>query len=324
MLETQIKKFELHYYFGDDLHQMDAAVRNRCESELLKILGELSHILHTPFSIDTVAYSEGGLKELYTFAKNQKFLAGLIAAIVSGVLINVISAEISKDRELINLQKQELRLKIELKKQQLYEKKKQINENQNADAVISIQNDLVFILNNDYRVIKAKSEFYKNLQSYQRVTKFSGQQMDARNNPVAEATVVEREQFHKFILTTDELPKEYDDNAAIELISPVLKKGKYKWRGIYNSESIDFYMKDSVFKSSVFNQQVAFKNGVSLQCVLEISKKMNEIGDIYVSSYSVVTVVTYDNAGEKIHTNQGKQYFREKSELENQLNLFEK
>lgn len=324
MLETQVKKFELHYYFGDDLHQMDAAVRHRCEGELLKILGELSHILHIPISIETVAYSEGGLKELYSLAKNQKFLAGLVAGIVSGVLINVISAEITKDNELVNLQKEELRLEIELKKHQLYEKRKQINKNQNADAVISIQNDLVFILNNDYRVVKAKSEFYKNLQSYQRVTKFSGQQMDARNNPVAEATVVEREEFHKFILTTDELPKEYDENAEIELISPVLKKGRYKWRGLYNGEAIDFYMKDSVFKSSVFNQQVAFKNGVSLQCVLEISKKINEIGDIYVSSYSVVTVITYDDAGKKIQTNQGKQYFREKSELESQMDLFGK
>ncbi len=324
MIETQVKKFELHYYFGDDLHQMDAAIRHRCEGELLKILGELSHVLHAPLSIETVAYSEGGLKELYSFAKNNKFLSGLLAGIVSGVLINVISAEITKDKELINLQKQELRLEIELKKQQLYDKKKQINENNNADAVISIQNDLVFILNNDYRVVKARSEFYKNLQNYHRITKFSGQQMDAENTPVSEAKIIERDQFHNFILTTDELPKEFDENAAIELISPVLKKGNYKWRGIYNGEPIDFYMKDSIFKSSVINQQVAFKNGISLQCVLEISKKMNEIGDIYVSNYSVTTIVTYDYAGKKIQTNQGKQYFREKSELASQLNLFEK
>ena len=324
MLVTQVKKFELHYFFGDDLHQMDAAIRHRCEGELLKILGELSHVLHTPLSIETLAYSEGGLKELYSFARNQKFLAGLAAGIISGVLINVISAEITKDRELINLQKEELRLEIEQKKQQLYEKKKQISENKNADAVISIQNDLVFILNNDYRVIKAKSEFYKNLQSYQRVTKISGQQMDARNIPVSDAAVVERDQFHKFILTTDELPKEYDENAAIELISPVLKKGKYKWRGIYNGAPIDFYMKDNIFKNLVYSQQVAFKNGVSLQCVLEISKKMNEIGDIYVSSYSVLTVVTYDNEDGKVQTSQGKQYFQEKTELERQLSLFKK
>ena len=151
MLDTQIRKFELHYYFSDDSHQMDAAVRHRCEGELLRILNELSYILHTPLPIETVAYSEGGLRELYSFAKNQKFLAGLVAAIVSGVLINVLSDEFTKDKELINLQKEELRLEIELKKQNLYENKKKIEKEDNAEAAILIKNDLIFILNNDYR-----------------------------------------------------------------------------------------------------------------------------------------------------------------------------
>ena len=125
-------------------------------------------------------------------------------------------------------------------------------------------------------------------------------------------------------MTTDELPKEYDDNAVIELISPVLKKGRYKWRGIYKGEPIDFHMKDREFKSSIFNQQISFKNGVSLQCILEISKKMNEIGDIYVSNYSVATVVSYNDSGKNIQTIQGKEYLREKSERENQMDLFKK
>jgi len=323
MLDAQALKFELHYYFGDNLHQMDAVVRHRCEGELLKILGEISNILHAPLSIQTEAYAEGGLKEIYSVFKKNQFIAGVLTAVVTGVLINVLSEQINSDKELNKLQKENIRLEIELKKKELYEKNKVISEGDKG-TIVSIQNDLVFILTNDYRTIRARSEFYKNLLGYNRVTMVSGQQIDANNQPVSEAKIVKREQFRNFILTTDELPKELDENAVIELISPVLKRGKYKWRGLYHGEPIDFYMKDDAFKSSIFNQQVSFKNGISLKCVLEICKKMNEIGDIYVSSYSVTTVISYDESGEKVETKQGSKYFRDKAEVASQLNLFEK
>ena len=112
MLETQVNKFELHYYFGDDSHQMDASVRHRCEGELLKVLNEISTILHVPLPIQTEAYAEGGLKEIYSFAKNNKFLAGALTAIVTGVLISVISEQVNSDKELLNLQKENLRLEM--------------------------------------------------------------------------------------------------------------------------------------------------------------------------------------------------------------------
>jgi hypothetical protein len=51
---------------------------------------------------------------------------------------------------------------------------------------------------------------------------------------------------------------------------------------------------------------------------------MNEIGDIYVSSYSVTTVVSYNLGANTIETTQGKKYFREKSILLSQMNLFDK
>ena len=83
-------------------------------------------------------------------------------------------------------------------------------------------------------------------------------------------------------------------------------------------------MKDSEFKNSIFHQQVSFTNGVSLECVLVISKKMNEIGDIYVSNYSVPTVISYHFGTDTIETTQGKKYFRDKGYKDNQLNLFDK
>ncbi len=319
MPDSQIMKVELHYYFGDDTHQMDAVVRHRCEGEILKIIGEISHVLNIQFNPQTEAYIEGGLKEIWSFAKNNTYILGVF----TGVLINVMSDQINIDRELVNLQKESLRLEIQEKKLNIYKLKKEIDSG-NPKILSSISDDLIFILNNEYRVIRSRSDFYKYLDRYPKITKISGQQLDINNLPVSKPEIVEKEQFKYFILSTDELPTEIYENASIEVVSPVLKKGKYKWKGIYNGEPIDFYMKDRDFKESIFHQQVSFTNGVSLKCVLEISKKMNEIGDIYVSNYSVLTVTSYNFGENLVETKQGKKYFSDKENKANQLNLFDK
>ena len=71
---------------------------------------------------------------------------------------------------------------------------------------------------------------------------------------------IEKDQFKNFILSTDDLPLITDEEAFIEVISPVLKKGNFKWKGIYRGEPINFYMKDKKFKDSIFHQKVAFTN----------------------------------------------------------------
>lgn len=179
-------------------------------------------------------------------------------------------------------------------------------------------------MNNQYRVIRSRSDFYKNLVKYPKVIKPSGQQLNFYNQPISPPRIVERKQFVDFILKTDDLPPKTDENACIEVIAPILKKGKYKWKGIYEGETIDFYMKDREFKDSIFHQRIAFTNGVSLICILEISRKMNEIGVIYISNYSVLTVISYNSGENLIETKQGKQYFRTKENKSNQMNLFDK
>jgi hypothetical protein len=319
MTDMQVMKVELHYFFGDNSHFMDAAIRHKCEGEILKIIEEISSVLHLPLTPQTEAYHEGGLKEVWAFAKSNPYILGVI----TGVLINVLSDQITIDRELVDLQKESLRLEIQEKKINIHKLKDEL-ESGDPQILNSISEDLVFILNNKYRVLRSRSDFYKNLYGYQKVTKISGQQINIYNEPTSEPAVVERDQFKNFILSTDELPKEVDESATIELISPVLKKGKFKWRGFYEGDSIDFYMKDKEFKNSIFNQQISFTNGVSLKCILEIKKKMNEIGEIYVSSYSVITVVSYNFGEDTVETKHGKQYFRTKDHKKNQMDLFKK
>lgn len=315
----QAMKFQLHYFFGDGSHIMDAVVRHRCEGQLLRIIDEISNTLHIPLTPQTEAYTEGGLKEVWTFVKSNPYFL----AVATGVLINVLSDKISIDRELINLQKESLRLEIQEKQLNIHKLKKEIDSGEKK-VVESITNDVVFILNHNYRAIRSRSEFYKNLQGFHKVTQISSQIFDFQNHPISEPKVVDRNQFKNFILHTDELPKERDESATIDVISPVLKKEKYKWRGVYEGVPIDFYMKDKDFKESIFQQQVSFTNGVSLVCVLEISKKMNEAGEIYISNYSVITVISYSLGEQSVETKQGKRYFKEKEYRKNQLKLFDK
>lgn len=312
-------KVELHYFLKGSTHQMDAVVRHRCEGEILKLINQIGFYLKIDPKPQTEAYSEGGLVEIWSFLIENQYLLG----IVSGVLISVISNLINVDRDLANLQKESLRLEIQNKKLDLHNKLKEIDSG-NTELLNEIKEILFFILNKEYRVIRARSDFYKNLNKYQKVEKISGTQLSYNNLPLAAPTVVEREQFKKFILYTDDVPSELDEDASIDVIAPVLKKGNYKWKGFYEGAPIDFYMKDKYFKESIFLKQVSFTNGINLKCILEASRKMNEAGEIYISSYSVLAVISYHFGENLVETPQGRKYFLNKKSKSSQLNLFDK
>lgn len=55
------EKLELHYYLSNGSHAMDAIVRNKCETEVLAIIQEISNSLGFQVNIESVAYQEGGL-----------------------------------------------------------------------------------------------------------------------------------------------------------------------------------------------------------------------------------------------------------------------
>ena len=118
----------------------------------------------------------------------------------------------------------------------------------------------------------------------------------------------------KFIMTSDDLEPQCDENATIEIISPVLKKGKYQWLGIYNGTVIQFKMKSNEFKNMVLTGQVPFKNGSSIICLLLTSEK--------VTGYEVLEVYNYFENEAPIETPEGKRR-RQKEETErSQMSLF--
>ena len=131
---------------------------------------------------------------------------------------------------------------------------------------------------------------------------------------------VYKKDFKAFILSTDELePREIED-ANIEIISPVLKKGNFKWSGYYQGEPIYFNMKSIEFKNLVQSGKIEFKNGSSINCALIIKTKVDNDGLVKVFGYDVERVNYYFENDKPIETKEGKRH-RNKDKSQ-QINLF--
>jgi len=314
--QTFANKLELHYYFdeSDDSHTMNAFVRNRCEFELLQIYTEFQKELELDVRIETETFEGGGLTELWTFLADNSIQITLLLTALSQVLSRV---PLRKSK----LEKKDLKLSIEERKLNIKALKRELKEKEPEQ--ITIQN-LNLIIDSNPKILKHLSNYFKPRYNYPKVKRISTSILSSNNTKIEEPRFISRTDFDKFIIESDELGSEIDENATIEIISPVLKKGKYKWKGVYSKigEAVDFYMKDKIFKQSVIAEGIEFKNGTFIECVLEKSIKMNEVGEIYTSAYSVLTVLKkhYENIVEE--TPQGKKYRQEKEADKQQLKLF--
>lgn len=309
---NSISKFELHYYFNDESHSMDIEVRNKCEREIIAIAKEIAAILDIEIKLETEALIEGGLKErIILLAKNQ-FLQGVFATILTGVIVYYLT----KDGELARLEKEEKRLNIEKLKQDL---KKDSIEKQN----IHIDNAII-VINDNQKITKHKSNYFKNISDYIKIDRISTAIINDKNEIDSEI-IVERKDFDRYILDSDELPTLTDDNASIEIISPVLKKGKYKWKGIYlkNGVVIEFAMKDKSYKEQIIREGISFKNGTRIDCKLEIYQKLDEFGEVKITGYSVINVMfTHDEVQSFENTSAKKRKSNKEIDYQ-QLSLFD-
>ncbi len=321
-------KLELHYYFNDDTHTMDAVVRNKCEHELLQIVGEISKDLGIHIKIETEAFDEGGLKEFYSFVGSTKGQAILgVSNIVISILAMVLSriplkkSKLDKTEQKLSIKEKKLNIKAQELNIALLEAElvsKGINNpNISKDKIESL-------ISENIKIKKHKSNYYKNLKNYSKVDSISTVSIDSEKKYIGEPLVTSRKDFSSFILESDNLDSINDDSAVIEIISPVLKKGKFKWRGIYNktSNSIEFAMKDKDFKNDVISNKTSIINGTFIDCVLEIGQKINELGEVFNSSYTVLTVLKQHTDGVSTETIQGKKYRQKKEADDSQYKMF--
>ena len=84
-------KFELHYHFDDEdkTHSMDAFTRNKCEHEILQIIGEITRVFDVNVKVETEAYGEGGLTEIWTFLSSDNGQLTIILALLTLALSRI-------------------------------------------------------------------------------------------------------------------------------------------------------------------------------------------------------------------------------------------
>jgi hypothetical protein len=314
-MQEMADKLELHYYLNNESHVMDALVRNKCEAELLAIIFEVSDLLGIEVNIETGAYQEGGLKEVWAFiGRNNNQLTLLLT-----LLIVILSRVPLSDPEQEALTKEETKLTIEEKRLSIEKLKRELKDGEVKKETTDAASNAI---SGNLKVAARKSNFYKNLAGYEKVTGVGMLPLDKYNQPTADEKYIPRSDFRNFILFTNNLPTEVIEDAQIEIISPVLKEGNYKWKGMYQFAPISFTMNDSEFKDSVLREEISFQHGSIIECVLSIHREFDEIGDVKITGYSVTTVIRKTDGASTLETIQGKRYKAHKKFTKDQQNLF--
>lgn len=312
-LKKDVSKIELHYFFSDTSHSITALIRNKCELNLLGIFKEITSILGARIQVEAEAHTPGGLIDYYLLRGKSDFSRSITAAIFHYVL----PLEVDIEKAVNDEDKDEIRKRVD-------KLRKELKESEREDANLIDMNNVAVLFRNNLKIIKLKSNFFRQLNNSEKVTKLSVQQIMNDNNAVGKPNVINRKKFDTYMLVADTLKPETDQNAIIEIISPVLKVGNYKWKGIYKSigRTVNFVMKDEDFKNEVINQGTLFKNGTRIECKLEITRKMSEFGEVTVTGYSVTTVskkLDGDASADIVHARPVK---KKKEAEQKQLDLF--
>lgn len=308
-------KLQMHYYLENSSHSMDAIARNKCESEVLAIVQEIAKVLNTQIVIEAEAWKEGGLRDIWAFTNANAAVISVIVSI-AGIVISRIP---TTDPELEQLQKEDLKLSILERRINLAKLQKEVEEDKVTQDTVE---KVASLVDTNYKVVTRKSNFYKQLNNTPKITKVGINGLDKEGEEAFKEAMVQRSDFKRFILHSNSLPVQIEDNAVIEIISPVLRNGRHKWKGIYKGESISFSMNDQDFKRDVLSEQISFTHGAAIKCVLHIHRKLDEVGDVVVTGYSVDTVI--ENGQESVfqETMQGKKYRHQKALKDAQQDLF--
>lgn len=259
--KQEVQRLQIHYYFDDNSHSMNALVRNKAEKDLLEAINRIGEVTENKFVIQSEAYQEGGLVETFLFVFSGLGILKYLAPSINGYILHYLT----RDKDLEDLNKQKIREEIKGLKL----------SNQEKEQVQLLE---------DKQAMRYVSNYYKKVDAYPKIKSIGFKNLE---NDVE--YTIGKEQFKEFILTDNTTITE-DDNSEIEIISPVLKVGRYKWKGKYLGEKIDFSMGDSKFKDDVIHSKHSFSNGITILCQLQISTTYDEFGDEKRKNYSVKKV----------------------------------
>ncbi len=305
---SSVNLIEIHYNLPDGEHAANAFVIAKAETEFIHMVREIGGLLEIEFELQTQALEEGGIRQIWrALGKNSAQISILLA-----IVAIVISLKPQGDKELVDLQKEEARLHISALKRQLAL----------ADPVIPQESasSVAKEVGTDLKVVRRKSNFYQALLAEPNISSVS-YALSRNGEGFEDAGRAQRSEFADFIRLTGDLPSERDDDAVIGIISPVLKKGRFKWKGEYKGEYIEFWLQDKAFKESVLNKSIQFHSGTAINCILEIKITVDEVGCLTRSGYYVKIVKKVVDDGFEFQTDSGKRYIDRKDAESRQLPL---
>lgn len=311
-----ICKLQFHYWFTDKSHTMDALIHNKCERELLELTKAVAKICTANIIMETEPSGKGGLKNWLTItAKSPKKTSAtkimLINAVVAAYVVTPNQTSISTaydalpDKffsELADAQREQLQ--------------------QEFNQLKSVFSNLLPLFDASGVLKKRRSNFYGLLRNYQKVKSISVALTNETKKPITEDVLIAKERFKGFVVSSNAVAPELVEHAQIEIISPVLTKGKHRWRGVYKSEPISFVMKSDDFMTMVQSGKVEFKSGSSISCTLQIDKKINGVGVEKIIGYTILDVGSYSENGKTIETPEAKQKQKQPVVSKRQLDLF--
>ena len=308
-------KLEIRYYFNDKSEYIDASVNYRCEKEVISLLRSLAEMLDVKMTVykESTAPVEG-FRDIFSIAGESSRSISVVINMFMHIWANPIFSVGGKflmersvaDEERMQTKVAELRRNLKLKK-----------------PGVIIPDGLTELFCSYSRFCKCKSNFYEAMRGYPKISKYTMRELNGSNRSRSGSLEVKREKFDYFVLRSDDLPTVKDNNAAIEIISPVLKNSRYKWKGVYNKggKIIDFYMDDEEFKQDMFDEKITFKSKMCIDCVLKIDRKLNELGEEIPVCYTVETVIRTRFDKMEILTPQGKRHLRKLEGEKKQLTL---
>lgn len=309
---------ELHYYLAGGAHSMDAVLRNRCEAELLAIFQEVALTLGVPCEIEAQALTEGGLREKWKWLTEN---ATPLSVVLSAVAILVALAPQIYESEEETLSKELTELSIEEKKLQIEKLRKELRE-AGPKSEGTVRENAVELLQRDPKIVVRRSNFYKYLLDRENVEFIGFTPLNSNLLPTEPERRVPHSEFGRYVLTSHSIKPITIEDAKIEIVSPVLREGNYKWKGIYDGQTIGFTMQDSDFQYLVLREEVTFQHGTFLECVLNIHRKLDEVGEVEITGHVVITVIRKYDDRQSIETPQGRAYKHIKKLRESQDDLF--
>jgi hypothetical protein len=278
-LEKSSEYLEIHYCFNDDSHSMDAELHNKCSAEVIFILKEISKILEVNISVDVEPIREGGLRDdFFVVATGVTLFLGVVQLYFT---THPVSSSIQKEND--QLENEKLKLEIRKLKQGL----KEIDDSSNK--AISIQQHK--------KLEQSKSNFFKGINSYHKINEIEFNLLDSRKKLIdGKSKKIIRNDFSKYILAEeieDPIKIEWDHEAEIQIISPVLTKDDYSWQGKYKDRVIKFTMSDPDFKREVLAKKYKFKSRDTIVTQLKIF--INDVeGSTNKPKYEAAVVFKYN------------------------------